>query len=240
MGKPVSAVKIGGLVRQDIPLGKMEMREDEEVDRVVLQHLASVADLGLILIPEDHLLRLMGNPAFVGDEPGNAESNTRMQHAIDKLVGFEGEDRLDKAVAQLFAPDAISMADQTSFAVDDELTGVMEDLTTELFREEILQPHVMVSGKVINLNSFAAEVIKRVKKFEIPLGHHILIFEPEIEDISQQEEMLDLVRQLMEELYQQFLAKTAFIVCRHGEVHVGDEAGVALDDDGVFRALHRL
>lgn len=75
------------------------------------------------------------------------------------------------------------MSDEASFPIDDKQLGLMKDLTADLFREKILQPHVVITCKIVDLNPFAAEVIEGIVQFEVPFRHYILVFKPEVEDV---------------------------------------------------------
>lgn len=238
--KPISTVEIDRLVCQLITVRIVEMGENKIVDGFRLQHLAGVTDLRFLLIPEDKLLSLMGHSALMGEEASDPEGDARVQHTVCELVGLEGKHRLDKPVAPLLATDTITMTNHTAFAVHDKQLGVLKDLAAYLLREEILKPHIVVTGEIVYLDTFAAQFIEPVEEFEIALRHHILVFEPEVEDITEQEEVLYLVFQLSKELHDQFFPKAAIVIGGDGEMHIGDETGVSLDDNRILKGFHSI
>ena len=83
----------------------------------------------------------------------------------------------------MFPSKAIPMSDEAFFPIDDKQLGLVKDLTADLLGKKILQPHVVIASKIVDLNSFATEVIEGVEQLEVPFRHHILIFKPEVEDV---------------------------------------------------------
>jgi hypothetical protein len=138
----------------------------------------------------------------------------------------------------LFASNAIAMANHTLFAVYDKQLRILKNLTTNLLGEEILKPHVVIPSEIVYLDPFAAKFIEPIEEFEIALRHHILVFEPKVEHIAQQEKMLNFILHLAKELHHQFLPKAAIVISGNSEMHIGEKACIALDCNRILKGFH--
>ena len=77
--------------------------------------------------------------------------------------------------------------------VDGEHPSLAIDDGSERLREIIFHPHVVVARKIMNLNPLRVQFLQTGEQRDIPLRHHVTVFEPIVEDVAQKEKMLKFI-----------------------------------------------
>lgn len=170
---------IQGVAHRDV-----SVPEDEVVNRLFGEKLSRVLHLVLAFVAEGEHLVGVRRPAGFGEVLGNGKRLPRMQHAVEYPVGTEVEDPLDESVAVLLSTQTVAVSDYTALAIDDKGLLLMKHLAVERLGEVVAYPHVVVSGEIIEVDPFLVQIVKGVKKSKMPFGYHVLVFKPEVEDVT--------------------------------------------------------
>ena len=233
MGKPVADVVESGVVGEGIFGGSVAVCIDEHIHRLLREYLAGILHLRLLFALESKKRLVVGGATFTGKETGYGVGLARMQHTVQHTVGLEAKNALDEQITALVSPDAITVPDNATFAVEVEDLLLEKDLATKRLGEIILHPHVVIAREIVYLNAIRVKFRQLVKKSEIAFGHHILILKPKVEHVAQKEEVLHIIFLLLQQIDKHILPDPAFRLGGASEVGVGDEAGIAFNGDGM-------
>ncbi len=191
---PVPRVDVPAFFRQGIVTRQVPVAENEIIERLLPQHFAAVSDDGFLLAPENLVRLLMGAAALEGDRPSQAERLPGMQHGKQPLVERLRINPLDNVVAVIFGIKRIAMPHTDLFPVYLNIHNPANLCQSNLILKVGKTPHVMVAKNVIYLHASVNKRCQPSKKAQAVLRDHVPIFEPEVENVAQQEQMCGIAR----------------------------------------------
>ena len=128
------------------------------------------------------------------------------------------------------------MSHQTFFAIDDKSLLLLEYNSPKFRAEVVLHPHVMVASEVIEDDAFFVELMQFGKEQEVTTGHHVLVFKPEVENVTQEKQVSASVFDLVDPVDDFPFASVAFRTVRRSEMKIGGEKHVAVDGYGLLES----
>ena len=171
-------------------------------------------------------------------EAGDSKAVAGVQAAVQGAVGTEGKNRFDKLVAMIFGTQTVAVTYQAPLAVDNKGLLLFKYDGTKLRAEIILHPHVVVASEVVNDDAFFVHFVQFGEEQVVAAGHHILVLEPIVEDITQEKQVGATLFDLVEPVNDFPLAVVAFLTVWRPQMEIRGEENVAVDGNRLLESGH--
>lgn len=238
MFQPVAGVEEKVVGREFIACGHMAVCEYKMLNVSCLQQFAGELHLELFFAMEFQHAFFVGITARFGEEPGDSERLSRMQQTVEPPVEAIVEYPLDKQVFALFSTQSVAVTHKTAVSVDSHQLCLAVDSSSECPRKVVLHPHVVVSRKVVNLNTLCVQLLQIGEQGDVTFRHHVAVFEPVVEDVAQEEEVLEIPFHALKQLHEFLFPFLAGGIRRGAEMRVRHEQTVAVQHDRVGNVGH--
>lgn len=139
-----------------------------------------------------------GSPRSTGKLEGERIDQVRMEQLQKPDERPIPDHRFHDLVTVVSRQQAVAMVEEDPAVVMPDQRGRVEVAETHLFLEEGTQPVVVIAPQDSDVDSPVGDVLQRNQDIEIVAGNHRTEVEPEVEEISQQVEMRDVLERLQE------------------------------------------
>ena len=143
-----------------------------------------------------------------------------MEKREKRDVHLVSEDALQDAIPRVVFQQPVAVVKIESLSVDDTIDGIGKHLHSKLVAKVGLQPEVVVAGKVAHVDARAREIRQLCEQPEIPLRHDGIVFEPEVEKISHDEQCLSILPHHLQEADDGTLLVSVFLSRTDAEMSV--------------------
>lgn len=155
-----------------------------------------------------------------------------MQSTVNSLIWLEIEDFFNQIVFSLTAAQAVAMSNEDYFSVDVEKLFFPINHSIERFLEIVAHPHVVIAGENMYFSAFFANFVKIIEESEIAFGNDVAVFEPKVEDVAQEEEVIQ-IGVLPKHVDECLFAAAACIVFRRLEMSIRHKQTAAVQFDNI-------
>ena len=217
------------------PISKIDVDAGTEVPparNVVVTHNDEVVSFAYFLLSESrHIVSLkfaLGSvlAAFVRRPAGNARRNVGMDKREEEDVGSVPQDLFQDPIASVAFQEAVAMVEVEPFSLNHALNRIPLYFHAELIVKVFLQPEVMIPCQVGESDAGVREVGKLGEETEIPFWNNVCVLEPEIEQVSDDEQFLAISLYEVEELHEGMLFLSIFFSRSKTEMRIREEVGL--------------
>jgi hypothetical protein len=150
-------------------------------------------------------------------------------------------DSFEKAIAHITLGRAVAVRDVTFVSAKLPLEALVMNVQPDLLAQKIAQPHVVIAGKIVNGKAAVAQLVQFGEYLKVPVQNGVAIFEPKIEQISDNEQPVAAGFDVFQEFQDFRAAFRIFGAVRRPQMRIGKEEinwhyGVELSTD-FFGAL---
>jgi len=141
-------------------------------------------------------------PALPRRELGEANANIGMKEGIQPDAERISENLLQDLVADVFVSQSIAVVEEELRSVNRHGERFGENLDAQFRVKKITQPEVVISSKIVDLDSLLNQIGKLRQQSMIALRDHRSVFEPEVEKIAEDKKTVAVRLHHLEELDQ--------------------------------------
>jgi hypothetical protein len=123
-----------------------------------------------------------------------------MDEGKEKYVRPVSEYAFQDAVAGVVFQKAVAVVEVEPLSPDDALDRIPLDVHPEFVPEVIPQPEIVVAGKIGESDARLCEICESRKESEIAFRHDGFVFEPEIEQVADNKQLLPVFSHEIEKL----------------------------------------
>mgnify|MGYP004443383319 CR=1 FL=1 len=210
--------------------GKVAMTKNEIVVILMGETLLCMDDDAFVGVAQIVVeLVAMALTAVVAPSEGDAHADERVDETEEALVEAAAEDTFEVDVVLLvlvsgeFVAFAIAMAHAETLAVEYHIARLAVHDDANLLLQIIEDPHVVISNEIVHLHASIHHLCQRAQQTYMPLGDHMSIGEPKLEDVAQQDEPFAVGLNAVEESHELAFAEEG--IGARSQVAVGQEIG---------------
>lgn len=144
----------------------------------------------------------------------------RMYHAEEALAYAVVEHAADKLELMVGVAQSVAMGEIEHLAVDVHRLGLFMENHSTFLLQIAVHPDVVVAGEVMHLHTHVGQLRQFAQEARVALGHHILVFIPEVEHIAEQIHGGSFMLDVVEESHQAALMHPAVVDGKRPEVGV--------------------
>ena len=224
MLNPIAQDDKTGLTREHQVEHDVAMAEDEEIGSRMLLH---------ILLGEEHLMLLVlaqkvrvfascgtavGTPAK-GESGGQVGMNPTEHTLAHRAVEETGHPLEGYGIV----PQAMSMSQIASLALNGVQAPLTMHLSTRLLLDIVENPDIVIPRKPMDLNALVSKFAQLTEEAGEASRHDILVFEPIVDDVTQEVESLAIGLDAVQETDHPPLVIQRMVERLGTEMHVADE-----------------
>jgi len=204
--------------------------EDEEVDvGMILEILLGEGDKVLIVLTQIGWITAFEavlHAAVLGPLQTEGYAPTGMEGGKHPLTQFVVKNTTQEAEGTAGIAQPIAMPEEEQLIGEFDSDGLVVHDHATLLLEVVLDPDVVVAGKEMHLDTVVGEFADLAQQTRKTLGHAMLIFEPKVEDVTQEIDSLCLVLDLIEETHQATFLLTGMRNGQTAQVGIGEKVDV--------------
>lgn len=96
--------------------------------------------------------------------------------------------------------ESVAVSDEELAAVDGEGVGMGVHVGADFLLEVVEEPHVVVADVVVDLDAAVGEAGEGAEEACVSAGHYFAVGEPEVEDVAEEDEHVEVLAVLLDEL----------------------------------------
>ena len=154
-----------------------------------------------------------------GDPAGQVRMHKREQEDVDPVA----QNALEDAIACIVAQQTIAVMEIEPLSIQYAFHGIRADVDAQFLGKESPQPKVMIPGEIRDPDALIADLGQRSEKANVTAGDDGSVFEPEIEQVAEDEHMLRVFGDGLQKSNDAIFPGTVFLTGAKPEMHIGEK-----------------
>lgn len=179
--------------------GQVTVAKYKVMERLLFEHFtAKYYQPFLFFAQKDLVFMAICHPAFSRKIQGQRCAEARMQPGKKLLRNAAGKYFLQEFVAVVGGTQAVAMGNIKKFTPDFALLGATVHNHSKFFLKIAENPHVVIAGEVVYRNARIANLCDFPQQSYKSFGNNRFVFKPEVENISQQVNLIGILTHLLQ------------------------------------------